>query len=533
VCIVALLLVILGGILQYTVETILLASVDHDLTIEMRRATGFARMMLLAPARPNAAAQFTQPGLNASALLQPRAHSARRLNSPAPPELNSSDRSRSGQRFRSSAPRFSAPGANSSPVDPTHVRPFAERPNNRPAYAYWPRVLNLDGHLLGQAEDLGPWNRAAFKRAAAGGEQRITILNHEVEVRILSRAVRWKGKVIGVIQVSHPLDEINRAIAGMKRSQLTLVPVALVFAGLCGAVVTRRALRPVGRVVKTAEQIGTHDLSQRLPVTGNDEFSQLSCTFNGMLARLEAGFARQQSLVCQLALLLEQQKRFTADASHELKTPLSIAKVHLSLLRDAPVTGDGFQESIMDIEQAVDRMGRLVQDLLFLAQHDAGQSLRSMTELPVTDVLNQARRNVYDPAGKRIVIEVSDPELTVYGDEDEIVRVFSNLFENAVHHTPRDGEIRATALRQEDTVFICVSDTGVGIAPEHIPHLGERFYRVDTSRARAGGGAGLGLSICKSIIDRHHGTITFESIVGKGTTVTVVLPCCPDHATDA
>jgi signal transduction histidine kinase len=243
-----------------------------------------------------------------------------------------------------------------------------------------------------------------------------------------------------------------------------------------------------------------------------------------MLARLGGAFDQQETLVRQLKALLEQQKRFTADASHELKTPLAVAKVHTGvLLQSEPIQGEQ-RESVEDIDRALDRMSRLVQDLLILARHDAGQLGRNATDLFVRDILEQARCHLAHPGVRPVRIDVADPCLSVFGNEAEIVRVFSNLFENAIHHTPAGGEIRAAAQPDGDNVVICVSDTGVGIAPEHIPHLGERFYRVDAARSRPDGGAGLGLSICKSIIEEHRGAISFESTVGAGTTVTVTLP---------
>jgi signal transduction histidine kinase len=243
-----------------------------------------------------------------------------------------------------------------------------------------------------------------------------------------------------------------------------------------------------------------------------------------MLGRLEGAFDRQRALVCQLEALLAEQKRFTADASHELKTPLSVAKIHADLLLHSNPTEAEYKESLESIEDAVDRMSHLVQDLLLLAQTDAGHMSKKRTAIIVRDLVEQARHLHCVSNGPPIDLEQVDPSLTVVGSEDELVRVFSNLVGNAIRHTPAPGKIVVRATMRDEQIVTCIIDTGEGIAAEHLPHLGERFYRVDSSRTREHGGTGLGLSICKRLVENHNGSLTFESEPGKGTTVTVTLP---------
>ncbi len=335
------------------------------------------------------------------------------------------------------------------------------------------------------------------------------------------RDTRNGNKIIGVGQAAYGLTDVNRALTVLDTALLTLIPVALLGAGAGGAYLTDRVLRRVRRTAEAAERIsveGAGDLSARLPVIGNDEFSQLADTFNGLLGRVETAFHQQ-------AQILEQQRRFTADASHELKTPLTVIRGTASMALDGPTpTESDYRRSLKEIDRASEMMSRLVQDLLLLARSDGGQLGRDRIEVLVREVLEMAICGVAAPAGLSVELDIQDEALVVVGNETELVRLFSNLLDNAVHHTPVPGTIRLTAVAQEDQIQVSVSDTGVGISPEHLAHLGERFYRVDSARSRPDGGTGLGLSICKSIVAAHEGTLTIESVVGEGTTVHVLLP---------
>ena len=267
-----------------------------------------------------------------------------------------------------------------------------------------------------------------------------------------------------------------------------------------------------------AGQIGAQDLSERLPVSGQDEFSELASTFNGMLGRLETAFKRQEKI-------LEQQRRFTADASHELKTPLTVIKGNTSMTLGAHPTEADFRQSMQEIDQAANSMSHLVQDLLLLARSDSGLVSGNRIELLMREILERAISSVRPLGGAPISLDIEDEMLCVQGNEMELTRVFSNLLNNAMRYTPEDGNITVTVRRKGDFAAVCVADTGIGIAAEHLPHLGERFYRIDDSRTRPSGGTGLGLSICKGIVEGHQGTLIFESELGSGTRAWVMLPC--------
>jgi signal transduction histidine kinase len=319
------------------------------------------------------------------------------------------------------------------------------------------------------------------------------------------------------VQALYPMTEINRAIFGLNRALLILVPVALLCAGAGGAALTDQVLRRVRQLAQSAANIGANNFSERLPVLGRDEFSSLAETFNGMLGRLETAFRQQKRLV-------EQQRRFTADASHELKTPLTIIKGNTSLALAGETDEAGYRQSLQEIDVAANTMSQLVQDLLLLARSDGGQLGRGRVDLPLREVLEQAisqtARDV-NAAGVRLV---AGDNLRVTGNEKELTRLFRNLLENAIRHTPQSGAITVEALQDGPRIVVTVADTGTGIASEHLSHLGERFYRIDDARSRPTGGTGLGLSICRGIVEAHGGSIAFQSKVGAGTTVRVTLP---------
>ena len=332
-------------------------------------------------------------------------------------------------------------------------------------------------------------------------------------VRVLSMPIERRGKVDEVLQLVYPLDGVLREIDALTSTLLALVPFGLLAAGLGGAFLTGRALRPVREIAGTAARLGASDLSERLPVSGRDEFSELSSSFNAMLARLEEAFDRQ--------------RRFTADASHELRTPLSIIKANTSLALEHSWPEDRYREFLAAIDTAAGRQSRIVEELLFLARADAGGLARDVGPVCLIEALEEAVETVAQPDRPCIRLESIDPALMVPGSGSELTRLFTNLLENAVRHTPPEGTVTVSAMVDAMSVTVTVTDTGEGIAPEHLPHLGERFYRVDAARSAGTGGTGLGLAICRSITEAHGGRMTIESKVGEGTGVRIRLLLCP------
>jgi signal transduction histidine kinase len=299
----------------------------------------------------------------------------------------------------------------------------------------------------------------------------------------------------------------------IRRSLLVGSLVALLLAAVGGNILARAALRPIKAITETAQQItGTEDLSQRIPVAmPSDELGQLTETINDMLGRLEEAFDAQQRLV--------------GDVSHELRTPLTTIQGNLDLLRRGAADDPAMRtDALRAIGDETARMRRLVADLLLLAQADAGLKLHLQpVELDtlLLDVYRQAQVMARD-SGVAVRLGAEDQAI-VQGDADRLRQLLLNLADNAIKYTPTGGEVTLTLHRNNGWVEIEVEDTGVGIAPEDLPHIFDRFYRADRSRARPGG-SGLGLSIAQWIAQAHEGRLTAASEPGRGSTFTLLLP---------
>lgn len=403
-------------------------------------------------------------------------------------------------------------------------RPFP--PDNRPKMPVMvdspsdPRHFDLSGKPIGDRKMLSQPSFDAALRTGRTDSRRVLIKDEPYQ--LLSVPLRERGEITGVGQIAYPLTEIDLAVSSLDTALLTLMPVGLLCAAGGGIFLTNRVLSRVRGTTQAAETIirgtGTEAFGARLPVSGNDEFSELATTFNGLLGRLQSAFDQQTRV-------LEQQRRFTADASHELKTPLTVIKgtASMALGGGASFTEAHYRTALTQIDQASTTMAKLVQDLLVLARSDAEQLGQNRIDLLVGEVFERATRTV-PHAGHTVHVDVADPHLTVRGNEGELTRLVTNLFDNAVRYTPPGGTVTLSARAENNAVVLRVADTGIGIAPEHLAHIGERFYRVDAARARADGGTGLGLSICQSIAAAHGGSMTMDSTPGVGTAVTVRLP---------
>jgi heavy metal sensor kinase len=403
-------------------------------------------------------------------------------------------------------------GPGPRPFDP--FADFDEETRRRLAFGM-PRPLTPEGKPW-PGFSQPPYDTATVAPTAAGREQFSTVEIAGVPLRVRSAPVLEDGRVAAVVQFATPLTEQQRLIDGQVRTLITLLPFALLIAGVGGIFLTDRALRPVRRITQAAAQIGVEDLSHRLEVTGQDEFAELASTFNGMIARLEEAFRR-------LERAFEQQKRFTADASHELRTPLTRVKASVSLALAEQRDAGAYRKALQVVDTAANVMSRLIQDLLLLARADAAQLRLDLRPLSVAELFEDAVAEVPTAAGCPIDIQLPDEPLDVLGDAHSLARLLGNLIGNALRHTPRDGKITLSARREAGSVVLCVEDTGEGIAPEHLPHVADRFYRVDDARTRSTGGTGLGLAICRSIAEAHGGTLTIESVLGQGTIVCAIL----------
>jgi signal transduction histidine kinase len=288
--------------------------------------------------------------------------------------------------------------------------------------------------------------------------------------------------------------------------------LALLLAGAAGWAVAGRALAPVAEITATARAVAEAQAFDRRLAgqRSGDEVGQMALAFNEMLASLEAAYTAQ--------------RRFVADASHELRAPLTTIKGNLEFTlraRDLPPTVR--EEAMADALGEAERMGRLVDDLLSLARADAGQKLNPQP-VALHVILADLGRTLAPGAGQ---VELRFDRLEavpVWGDPDRLKQLALILIDNALKYTPAGGRVEVSLTHQGDRAMLRVADTGLGIEPQDLPHVFERFYRADKARAREGGGAGLGLAIAKSIVDQHGATISVKSEPGRGSEFTVCLP---------
>jgi two-component system OmpR family sensor kinase len=335
----------------------------------------------------------------------------------------------------------------------------------------------------------------------------------EMPFRVLSVPLIVDGQASGWLQVGTPLTDLRYTQRLLQIVFAISAMFAIVIAGVVGWLVTAQALEPLETMAQVATRItNTDDLSQRIPVTPgrNDEVGELVLTFNQTLVRLER--------------LFNAQRRFLADVSHELRTPLTVIKGNVGLMR---MMREVDEESLTSIESEVDRLTRLVGDLLMMAQAETGRMplMFEPVELDelVFDVFEQMK--VLSDGNHDIEIENIQPVM-VTGDRDRLKQVFLNLGSNAIKFTPQGGKISLDLTVTHDWVKVDVIDHGSGIQKNEVRHIFERFYRGDKSRTRSrkDSGFGLGLPIAYWITRNHGGRIDVESEEGKGTKFTVWLP---------
>jgi len=298
----------------------------------------------------------------------------------------------------------------------------------------------------------------------------------------------------------------------------------LVWGGLlaaaCALVLTLflsgRILAPVQALSRAARGLARGDFNQRVRVRARDEVGELAHTFNRMAEELGRTEELRRSMV--------------ADVAHELRTPLSNIRGLVEALRDGVVEADS--KTLASIHEEVMLLTRLVEDLQELSLVEAGQVKLDIQELDLSAVVQSAVAAVSARAetkGVRLQSELPS-SIVVSGDGERLAEVLHNLLDNAINYTPEGGSVGIALEGKEQEAEIRVADTGVGIPPEELPHIFERFYRVDKSRSRATGGSGLGLTIAKRLVEAHGGTLRVESEAGKGSTFVVVLPRKPRQA---
>jgi heavy metal sensor kinase len=331
-------------------------------------------------------------------------------------------------------------------------------------------------------------------------------------LRLLATSLSEGEGQQGTTIVAKSLRDSQEFVRQVMLSLAIAVPVLLLLSGAGGLFLANRALAPVATITRTARQMSAEDLSRRLALQlPNDEIGELAHTFDAMLERLETAFQRERQL--------------TADVSHELRTPLGVLKTQLSLARSRPRDADTLLRMMTDMEGDVDRMTRLTEQMLILTRVEQG-GLVDLQPLDLGELLESVVES-WEPKAQDCNVQIAFKKdgqlaLPMKGDADRLYQVFSNLIDNAIKYTSPKSIVRITTNRNETEIKVLITDSGVGIAPEHLPHVFERFYRADSSRII--GGFGLGLAISHAIVQAHGGKLEVESKVGQGTTFTVLLP---------
>ncbi|MFT8888873.1 MAG: ATP-binding protein [Ethanoligenens sp.] len=340
----------------------------------------------------------------------------------------------------------------------------------------------------------------------------IQVLEHQDTHTVVENVivVRDRG-ILGYLQVVYNMRAEYRFLKLLFVLMAVADTAGILISMAAGAFISRRALRPIDAMTSAAQTISGSDLTKRVPVgEADDELSRLAETFNEMIGRLESAF--------------ERQKQFVSDASHELRTPIAVIQGYADLIerwgKDNPKV---LHEAVEAIGGETESMKALVERLLFLARNDNGSFQLRLEFFDMRTVFQEVADEAQVAFRRSVDIQESTP-IMLMADRALVKQMLRALTDNAVKYTPTDGNVYIEATKTEDGVSLAVRDTGVGIPPEDLTHVFDRFYRVDKARSRMQGGSGLGLAIVRSIAEAHHGTVQIESVPGHGTTVRILFP---------
>ncbi len=375
------------------------------------------------------------------------------------------------------------------------------------------QLMDKNGIAVVKSDNLGtqelPVDPLLIEKGFAGSVSIETVAaGNNTSVRVMVSPLYMKDQTL-LLEVAQSLKYVDATMGRVRWALLASILVALILTGISGIVLVRRALSPVKRITQTAQGIeASSNLGRRVDYRGPmDEIGQLATTFDHMIEHLDRVF--------------QSQKHFIGNASHELRGPLTVIRGNLALL-ERNLSEEDRLESLREIKEETVRMARIVSDLLLLAQIESGQ-VDQQEAVPLKEILLEESERARKLTPNHKIVIGRQEDLSVSGSPHRLRQLLSNLVENAIRYTPEGGTITLSLSQDGNWARLEVSDTGIGIAPEHLLHIFDRFYTVDKARSRDSGGSGLGLAIVKGIVEEHGGKVTAISEPGKGSTFTAWL----------
>lgn len=323
-----------------------------------------------------------------------------------------------------------------------------------------------------------------------------------------------EGEILGAVRVSYSLGQVKNGVRAIRRTLLYGFGIYIVVLVLVTILLATSLARPVESLEKDAQIISSGHLEHKIKPYGPSEIQQLGHTLNRMTERL--------------ASLETQRRRYVSDVSHELRAPLAAIRTMTETLithgEDDPELNGRYLPRIVS---QTDRLARLASQLLDLAHIESGSTLQALDEVEVADLVSEVVHTAEQGAkdlGVTVRTDIEPGLPPIQADRDRLIQMLLNLVDNGISYTPSGSVVTVSAASLEDRLELRVEDNGPGIEASHIPHLFERFYRVDAARTPNRGGTGLGLSIVQRIVQAHRGEIEVESEVGKGTVFRITLP---------
>jgi heavy metal sensor kinase len=374
---------------------------------------------------------------------------------------------------------------------------------------------NVDSRSKGIDASKFPLTQDAYSKAIKGQDTYETFnLSPKHRIRVITMPVIRNDNLVNLIQVGTSLKSVEDTLRNLRIFLFAAIPGVLILSTLGGRFMATRALKPVAEITRTAQDIAHGaNLSRRIPMPEvEDEIGNLANTFNEMMDRLEKSFS--------------QIRQFSGDASHELRTPLTVLKGQSELVLSKPRSKGEYQEVLSSNLEEINYMSRVLEDLLTLSKGDEGELPLEEEPVELGTIIEEVSRQgeiLADEKDVKIILAYLEP-VTILGDAHRLKQMVWILLHNAIKFTPGGGEIKITLQDLDDTVYFTIKDTGIGIPETDLPKIFDRFYRVDKARSRMEGGSGLGLSICKFIVDRHRGVIDVESKLGEGSKFKIRFP---------